>query len=99
VEGLHTVGDLFIKDKGQLCVKLCAPILLMHLFLWVFLVYVARVFLLLFCMNLCICVFVCFNLVSKFNFFFGIVRLVVEDATMWYQSSFFNTEPRWAEFP
>jgi hypothetical protein len=91
VEGLHTVGDIFIKDKCQLCVKLCVALLFMHLFLWVFPVYVACVFLLLFCMNLCICrVFVCFNLVSKFKFLVGIAQLVVGDATMWYQSSSFQ---------
>jgi hypothetical protein len=73
VEGLHAVGDLFIKHKCQLCVKLCVVLLFMHLFLWVFPVYDACVFLLLFYMNLCIFkVFVCFNLVSKFIFFFGI---------------------------
>ena len=69
VEGLHVVGDIFIKDKCQLCVKLCVALLFMY-FLWFFIVYDACVFLLLFCMNLCICrVFVCFNLVSKFKFF------------------------------
>jgi hypothetical protein len=70
VEGLHTVGDIFIKDKCQLCVKLCVALLFMHLFLWVFPVYVACVFLLLFlCMNLCICrVFVCFNFVYSSKF-------------------------------
>jgi hypothetical protein len=72
MEGLHTVNDRFIKDKCQLCVKLCDALLFIHS-LWVFHVYVACVFLLLFCMNLCICkVFVCFNLVSKFEFLVGI---------------------------
>jgi hypothetical protein len=52
VEGLHTVGGLLIKDKCQLCVKLHVASLFMHLFLWVFPVYVACVFLLLFCINL-----------------------------------------------
>jgi hypothetical protein len=70
VEGLHAVGDIFIKDKCQLCVKLCVASLFMHLFLWVFPVYVACVFLLLFCMNLCICrIFVCFNFVYSSIFY------------------------------
>jgi hypothetical protein len=48
----------------------------MCLFLWVFPVYVACVFLLLFCMNQCVCrVFVCFNLVSKFKVLVGIVEI------------------------
>jgi hypothetical protein len=44
VEGLHTVGGLSIKYKCQLCVKLHVATLFMHLFLWVFPVYVACVF-------------------------------------------------------
>jgi hypothetical protein len=82
VEGIHAVGDIFIKDKCQSCVKFCVSSLFMHLFLWVFLVYVACVFLLLFCMNLCICiVYVCFNLVYNSNFSCGIDQHVAGDAT------------------
>jgi hypothetical protein len=55
VEGLHVVGVLLIKDKCQLCVNSYVALIFMHLFSWVFPVYVACVFLLLFCMNLCIC--------------------------------------------
>jgi hypothetical protein len=33
MEGLHVVGDLFIKDKCQLCVKLCVALLFMHFFM------------------------------------------------------------------
>ena len=38
MEGMHTYGDNCYQDKCQLCVKLCAALLIMHLFLWVFLV-------------------------------------------------------------
>jgi hypothetical protein len=70
VEGLHVVGDTLIKDKCQFCVKLRDTSLFMHLFLWVFLVYVACVFILLFYINLCICrIFVCLNIVYSSNFF------------------------------
>jgi uncharacterized membrane protein YesL len=62
VEGLHAVGGLSIKGKCQLCVKLHVATLFMHLFLWVFLVYVACVFPLLSYIKLCICiVFVSFK--------------------------------------
>jgi hypothetical protein len=37
VEGLHAVGDIFIKDKCQLCVKLCVASLFMHFFYGFFL--------------------------------------------------------------
>jgi hypothetical protein len=33
MEGLHTVGDLLIKDKCQLCVKLCVASLLCIFFM------------------------------------------------------------------
>jgi hypothetical protein len=45
VEGLHIVGDIFIKDKCQLCVKLCTALLFMHLFLWVFFLCMLHVYL------------------------------------------------------
>jgi hypothetical protein len=78
-----TFGDLFIKYKCQLCVKLCAASLFMHLFLWVFLVYAACVFLLLFCMNLCICrIFVCFNFIYSSKISCGIAQQVAGDATL-----------------
>jgi hypothetical protein len=61
VEDLHTFGEIFYQDNCQLCVKLHVALLFMHLFLWVFLVCVACVFLLFFYMNLCICiVYICF---------------------------------------
>jgi hypothetical protein len=64
MEGFHAIGGIFIKYKCQLCVKLHAALLFRHFFLWVFPVYVAFVFLLLFCINLYICrVFVCLNIV------------------------------------
>jgi hypothetical protein len=37
MEGLHVVGDIFIKDKCQLCVKLCVASLFMHFFYGFFL--------------------------------------------------------------
>ena len=76
MEGMHAVGDIFIKDKCQLCVKLCAASLFMHLFLWVFPVYDAFVFVLLFYINMCICrVFVCLNIVySSKNYVCGIAQ-------------------------
>jgi hypothetical protein len=81
VEGMHAVGDLFIKDKCQLCVKLCVASLFMH-FLWVFPMYVACLFILLFCMNLCICiVFVCFNFVYSSKILCGIAQQVVWHVT------------------
>jgi hypothetical protein len=55
VEGLHAVGVLFTKDKCLLCVNLCVVLIFMHLFSWVFPVYVVSIYLLLFCINLCIC--------------------------------------------
>jgi hypothetical protein len=86
VEGLHVVGDIFIKIS-----VICVLNYVLHLFLWVFHVCTACVFLLLFCMNSCILrVFVCFNVVSKFEFLVGIAQLVVGDATLWYQSSSFQ---------
>jgi hypothetical protein len=73
MEGVHVVGNIFIKYKCQLCVKLCTALLFMQLFLWVFPMYEAYVFLLLFCMNLSIFrSFLCFNMVSKFKFLVGI---------------------------
>jgi hypothetical protein len=56
-----------------------------------FVVYVACVFLLLFCKNPCICrVFVCLNLVYNSFFYHGIVQLDVGDATIWCQRSSFQ---------
>jgi hypothetical protein len=54
VEGLHAVDVILIKYKCQLCVNSCAMLIFMHLFSWFFPVYVAYIFMLLFCMNLCI---------------------------------------------
>jgi hypothetical protein len=45
---MHTFGGHSIKDKCQFCVNLHIATLFMHLFLWVFPVYVACVFPLLF---------------------------------------------------
>jgi hypothetical protein len=44
VEGLHTVGVLFTKDKCLLCVNLCVMLIFIQLFLWVFSVYVVFVY-------------------------------------------------------
>jgi hypothetical protein len=52
VEGLHTIGVLFTKDKCLLCVNLCVVLIFMNLFLWVFPVYVVSIYLLLLCNNL-----------------------------------------------
>jgi hypothetical protein len=78
VEGIDTIGDGFIKDE---C-KLCVASLFMHL-LWVFLVYVSCLFLLLFCMNLCICrVFVSIKFCIQFKKqSCGIAQHVVGDVT------------------
>jgi hypothetical protein len=55
MEGLHVVCVLLIKDMWQLCVNSCAALIFMQLFSWGFPVHVACIFMLLFCMNLCIC--------------------------------------------
>jgi hypothetical protein len=83
VEGLDVVGHIFVKDKCHLCVKLCAALLFMHLFLWVFHVYAAYVFLLLLCMNLCIrrVLYVLIWYQSS-NFWCGIAQLVDGDVTI-----------------
>jgi hypothetical protein len=54
VEGLHAVGVLFTRDKCLLCVNLCVLLIFMHLFSWVFPVYVVSIYLL-FYINRCIC--------------------------------------------
>jgi hypothetical protein len=54
VEGIHTVGVLFTKYKCLLCVNLCVVLIFVHLFSWVFPVYVVSIYLLLFYINMCI---------------------------------------------
>jgi hypothetical protein len=82
VEVLQAVNDLFIKISVNCVLNYVLHYYLCVSFLCVFLVHVACVFLLLFCMNQCVCrVFVCFNLVSKFEFLVGMAQFVFWDAT------------------
>ena len=67
MEGQHVVGVLFTKDKFLLFVNLCVVLIFMHLFSYVFPLYVVYIYLLLFYINLFICrAFLVNSTVSKF---------------------------------
>jgi hypothetical protein len=52
---MHVAGVIFTKDKCLLCDNLCVVFIFIHLFSWVFLVYAVSIYLLLICVNMCIC--------------------------------------------
>ena len=94
-----TDGVIFTKDKCLFCVNLCVVLVFMHLFSWVFPVYVVYIHLVLLCINFCICrsLSSSYNGIKIHNFLCWISQIRDVDDTMSYQSSNFNIEPRWFE--